>query len=41
MFMMMIRMTFITVVDDGTVAVDNGDKLFVCLLINLFIIIIL
>ena len=31
----LIRMTFITVVDDndGAVAVDNGDQLVVCLLI--------
>ena len=29
--MILIRMTFITVADDGTVAVDNVDQLVICL----------
>ena len=35
MMMILIRMTFITVADDndGAVAVDNGDQLFICLFI--------
>ena len=43
MMMILIRMTFITVAknNDGAVAVDNGDQLFVCLFSNLLIIIIL
>ena len=28
-----IRMIFISVADDGTVAVDNGDQLVICLYI--------
>ena len=42
MMMILIRMTFVTVVDDNNGAVDNGfNYLFVCLFSNLFIIIIL
>ena len=35
MMMILIRMTFVTVTDDndGTVAVDNGDELVICLFI--------
>ena len=33
MMMILIRMAFITVADDGTVAVDNGDQLVICLFI--------
>ena len=31
--MILIRMTFITIADDGTVAVDNGGQLVICLFI--------
>ena len=33
MMMILIRMTFITVADDGSVAVDNDDQLVICLFI--------
>ena len=40
MMMILIRMTFITVADDndGAVADDNDDQLFICLFSNLFVV---
>ena len=33
MIIILIRMTFITVADDGTIAVDNDDQLVICFFI--------